>query len=337
MTIRDDDLCDGGPSSRQALSGRLSRRQLLNWSAVVLGGGALAACSSAESAGATNGRYGSTSPSRTLITVAHADDNLLFMSPDELTLIRDGAAVQVVYLTTGDAGRGTAYWHLREAGAKAATAAMAGVSNRWRRGSIHANGYELVLETLIDAPRLTIVFVRLPDGAVDGSGYADTHYESLKKLWTGEIPYISSADGSRYSSAQLESTLASIATQYRPDAIYTQDFLGYFGDGDHTDHVATGLLTTHGVSSQLAGTDGIIGYQGYPIHALPPNVSGELLAKKEQAFLVYSHYDPDGCTPLAECFAPGLFAATYGSWLERQYAVAKIPSGSTVSRAIHLS
>jgi LmbE family N-acetylglucosaminyl deacetylase len=270
--------------------------------------------------------------STTLITVAHADDNLLFMSPDEISLIQGGGAVQVVYLTTGDAGRGGAYWHLREKGAKAATAYMAGVSDVWRTGTIEANGYILTMDTLTDDPRLTIVFMRLPDGNVDGSGYRDTKYQSLMKLWTGVIPSITNADGASFTIDQLADTLAAIAELYQPDTIFTQDFSGTYGNGDHTDHVTTGYLTTQATETYSTNPCSVVGYQGYPISQLPANVSGSPLEAKEQAFLVYSEYDSDGCTPLSECFTPGLFADTYGSWFERQYVAATVPAGAAPQR-----
>ncbi len=274
---------------------------------------------------------------KTLITVAHADDNLLFMSPDEYSLVKAGGAVQVVYLTTGDNGRGSNYWHLREEGARAGAADMAGVPNRWRQGAVTVNGYSLALDTLVADPRLTIIYMRLPDGNVNGSGYRESSYESLRKLWTGEISTIASASRATYTKTQLADTLAGVIRLYKPDTLYTQNFLGNFKNGDHTDHVATGLLTIQAARTGSTKPCPILGYQGYPVHALAANVSGGLLHEKEAAFLAYSKYDPYGCTPLAECFAPGLFAATYGSWLKRQYVVARIPAGSTTPQPVNLT
>jgi LmbE family N-acetylglucosaminyl deacetylase len=315
-----------------AARGLLSRRTFLGAAAI----GAVGAGSAALAAyGLRNSpAAGAESPGSTLITVAHADDNLLFMSPDEYTLIRGGGAVQIVYLTTGASGRGTAYWHLREAAAQAGTASMVGLANRWRRRSVVVNGRALVLDTLVAQPRLTIIFMRLPDGNSNGSGYPETQHQSLMKLWKGEIPAITSADGARYTTDQLVASLAAIARRFRPDTIYTQNFLGHFGNGDHTDHVTTGYLTVRASHRYSAPNRNIFGYQGYPIHLLPPNVSGPLLHHKEEDFLAYSRYDPDGCSSLAECFAPGFLDATYGSWLKRQYVVAKIPAGSSIAQVV---
>jgi LmbE family N-acetylglucosaminyl deacetylase len=314
---------------------QFSRRRFLSSAGACFGGAALVALTpNVLAAGADTRKRlpAGAASSSTLITVAHADDNLLFMSPDEISLIQGGGAVQVVYLTTGDAGRGAAYWHSREQGAKAATAYMAGVSDVWRTGTIEANGYTLTMDTLTHDPRLTIVVMRLPDGGVDGSGYHDTKYQSLKKLWTDVIPTITNADGASFTTDQLAGTLAAIAELYEPNTIFTQDFSGTYGNGDHTDHITTGLLTAQAATTYSTTPCAVVGYQGYPISQLPANVSGTPLEEKEQAFLVYSEYDSSGCTPLSECFTPGLMADTYGSWFERQYVAATIPAGATPQR-----
>lgn len=61
--------------------------------------------------------------------VAHADDDLLFQSPDILHDIQGSNCVTSIYLTAGDSGLGPAYAKSREAGNEAATAAMAGVAD----------------------------------------------------------------------------------------------------------------------------------------------------------------------------------------------------------------
>ncbi len=280
-------------------------------------------------AGASRRSHGGLPPaSSTLIVVAHPDDNLLFISPDELSLIQEGGAVRVVYLTTGDAGRGRAYWRDREKGARAAAASMAGTTDRWHLGTLPVNGYSITLETLAANPNLSLAFVRLPDGGW-GSGYPDTGYQTLMKLWQGTIPTISSADGYTFTTAQLTSTLAAIIAQYAPTSIYTQNFLGSYGNGDHTDHLTTAYFMEAAVIGSGPAPCPVYGYEGYPVDQLPANVSGTPLAEKEQTFYVYSEYDSSGCTSESECFAPGFFANSYGTWLPRQYVVAEIAAGST--------
>jgi LmbE family N-acetylglucosaminyl deacetylase len=254
-----------------------------------------------------------------LITVAHADDNLLFMSPYEPHLARSGAAVTTVYLTTGDAGLGSGYWLLREAGARAGTATIADRPNNWRRQRIVINGYRLNAYTLTADPRYTIIFFRLPDGNSSGAGWANTDYETLGHLWSGTLGAIHSADGARYTRQQLINTLSALLRRFHPTTVLTQNFNGSFGNGDHPDHIATAFLTIAAEDQLTAKVRKTIGFQGYPIHLLPANVFGGDLLEKEKAFFRYSLYDSHGCTSVARCNQPGFPAATYGSWLQRQY------------------
>src|SRR4051794_9535498 len=48
--------------------------------------------------------------------VAHEDDDLLFMNPDIQNDLAAGSCMTTVFLTAGDGGYGTAYWHERELG-----------------------------------------------------------------------------------------------------------------------------------------------------------------------------------------------------------------------------
>src|SRR5689334_18853342 len=63
--------------------------------------------------------------------VAHEDDDLLFIYPPTSQDATRGRCLTTVYLTAGDDGRGASYWHRREAGAMAAYAQMAGVTDAW--------------------------------------------------------------------------------------------------------------------------------------------------------------------------------------------------------------
>jgi LmbE family N-acetylglucosaminyl deacetylase len=308
----------------------LSRRLFLRSSAAVAGGSALAAFGLGSVSAARTRQQGQSKGNpngTTLITCAHADDNLLFMSPDEYTLIAGGGSVRVVYLTTGDAGKGQTYWEGREQGAQAGAANMAGLTNPWTSGTYTVRGHSLPMVTLESSPDISIIFMRLPDGG-DGNGYADTDYESLMKLWTGEIKTIESADGDVYKTNDLVNTLASIIHKYKPDTVFTQNFDGSFGNGDHTDHVATGFLTQAAATTLSPIPFNVYGYQGYPVSSMPANVSGTLLAAKENAFEAYAPYDVNACSPLGECYAPGFFEDTYGTWLPRQYQVAEISAGT---------
>ena len=111
-----------------------------------------------------------TQGSKDQIFVAHEDDDLLFMNPDLMTRIRNGARVQTIYVTAGDKDKGPDYWMSREAGVKEAYAYMADVPNIWRRGALKIENKKIVKFTLKDAPRINLIFLRLPDGIDDRNG-----------------------------------------------------------------------------------------------------------------------------------------------------------------------
>jgi LmbE family N-acetylglucosaminyl deacetylase len=258
--------------------------------------------------------------------VAHADDSILFMNPDLLELIRHGGAVESVFTTTGDDGLGMAYALDREQAALAAIASMAGAANAWSKQTVTADGHRLTTETLTTNPQMTVVFMRLPDGSTNGSGSADTSHQSLEKLWTGSIPTIGTLDRTNaYTKQSLTSTLAAMINNYHPNVIWTQNYLGTYGNGDHSDHTTTGYFTV-AARAQYRGTPPpLVAFMGYPISKLPANVSGALERAKEDAFFVYSQHDSHGCTTLSVC-TRGLLGATVSKWFARQYIAGVIPS-----------
>src|ERR1700722_8396652 len=69
--------------------------------------------------------------SSSMYIVAHADDTLLFQSPQLLADIQSGRHVTAVYLTAGDDGQPKSYWSVRESGTEAAFASMANAANTW--------------------------------------------------------------------------------------------------------------------------------------------------------------------------------------------------------------
>jgi LmbE family N-acetylglucosaminyl deacetylase len=259
--------------------------------------------------------------------VAHADDSILFMNPDLLELIRNGGAIESVFTTVGDDGLGLAYAGDREQGALAAIAYMAGAANTWSEKTVSYDGHGLTTDILTTDPKMTAVFMRLPDGSTDGSGWADTSYQSLKKLWTGSISTIGTLDRTgSYTKQSLTDTLAAMITSYHPNVIWTQDYRGQYENGDHSDHTTTAYFTV-AARAQYRGTPPrLVGFMGYPIGKLPANVSGALESAKEDTFVVYSQHDSHGCPELSEC-THGFLGATVNKWFARQYIAGVIPKG----------
>ncbi|HSW96907.1 MAG TPA: hypothetical protein VLF89_03700, partial [Candidatus Saccharimonadales bacterium] len=132
----------------------------------------------------------------TLNVVAHPDDDILFLNPDINHEIANGKCLTTAYTTAGDGNLGQQYWSTRMQGVEASYAQMAGVSNSWSDSYITINGHSVSVSTLNNNSKISLVFFKLPDGQSDGSGFSNNNYESLQKLWLGQINSLHSVDGS---------------------------------------------------------------------------------------------------------------------------------------------
>lgn len=254
--------------------------------------------------------------------VAHQDDDLLFQSPDLVRDIMAGRCVRTVFLTAGDAARGETYWKGRESGSMAAYAQMAGVPDAWTTSDAEVSGHPLRLETLTGAPRISLVFMRLPDGNRNGSGMIVHDHESLMRLWQGAISSISAVDGSStYTDASLTSTLAALMNSFHPTTVRTQDWTIPFRHGDNADHTATALFARQ-ADQHYASAHTLLAYGGYPMWTRLPNVTGEGLKDKKDAFLAYATHDTLMC--LAP-WCPGDLVSSLR--LSREYIVASQSTG----------
>lgn len=250
----------------------------------------------------------------TLSIVAHQDDDLLFLNPDILHTIQQGRCVRTVYITAGDAGLGASYWQGREQGEKAAYAQMAGVKNEWSQQDAGIRNHPIPIFTLKENAKLSLAFIRLPDGGGDGSGFGADANQSLKKLWNGDISTISAVDGSSsYTKQQLVDTILSLMTAAQPAQIATLNYLGTYASGDHSDHISTGYFA-YEAHKRYTKAHAITAYVGYPMTYWDATIFGTDKTAKQQAFFSYGQYDPNVCKTEQACAS-----TDYGRWFERQY------------------
>jgi LmbE family N-acetylglucosaminyl deacetylase/NOL1/NOP2/fmu family ribosome biogenesis protein len=262
---------------------------------------------------------------RTMFVVAHEDDDLLFQSPQLLEDIEDGDCVRTVFLTAGDAGMSESYWKGREAGSRAAYAEMAAVANTWTASKITANSRKIQLETLNGNSNVSQVNMRLPDGSNPGTGYTSTGNQSLAKLWRSQhsepagltpISQINAIDGSAsYDYEDLIETLSALIAEFEPDVISTQDYVGKFGEGDHSDHIATAYFTNLADAS-YRDEHVLVSYMDYQTRFQAQNVFPPLLETKSQVYLTYAAHDPQTCQTLEQCNQ--IPFQEYGEWFKRQ-------------------
>jgi len=216
---------------------------------------------------------------------AHEDDWQLFMSP---SVYRDtqSAATKVVfvYLTAGDGGAGSTtsgkaapYYLAREHGARLSAMFIANVPAgevTSTESSVSIAGHVLTRYTY---GRTVSYFLRLPDGNMDGDGYAATGLQSLRRLHEGAIAWASSVDGaSRYHGWQdLISTLRAVIDRERESAtkvwVNIPDIDPDVNPGDHSDH----QQSAQAVLSAVRDLDcvGKAFYVDYAAAKLEPNLT----------------------------------------------------------------
>ncbi|HSX39747.1 MAG TPA: PIG-L family deacetylase [Candidatus Saccharimonadales bacterium] len=261
----------------------------------------------------------------TLNVVAHPDDDILFLNPDINHEIANGKCLITAYTTAGDGNLGQQYWSTRMQGVEAAYAQMSGVSNSWSDSYITINGHSVSVSTLNNNSKISLVFFKLPDGQSDGSGFSNNNYESLQKLWLGQINSLHSVDGSTsYTKQDLINSITSLMNTYHPDEINTQNYKdAYDYNADHSDHYSTAYFTNE--AHKLYTTAHVFtGYYGYQTASFNSNVSGNDLTKKQDAFFAYTPYDLQVCQTLSSC-DPN----RYGAWFSRQYIVDSVSTAST--------
>jgi LmbE family N-acetylglucosaminyl deacetylase len=251
-----------------------------------------------------------------LNVVAHEDDDLLFINPSIQGDIRAGKCVITVYMTAGDANNGSAYWLGRENGEKAAYAQMAGSSNSWTQYDAGVPNHPIPLFNLNSASSISLLFMRLPDGNSSGVGFPNYNYESLLKLWNGDIATIHTVDtSSSYSRQAVIDTVAFLMNTYAPDQINTQNYFDPMNFSiDHSDHYVTAHITQE-ANTQYIALHTFTGYYDYEISSRPVNLSNADATEKQNSFLTYSPYDPAVCQTVSECQI-----TRYADWWTRQYA-----------------
>ena len=261
--------------------------------------------------------------------VAHEDDSIFFQNPDLQRDISSGRCVQTIYLTAGDAGSGFSYWGAREDGVKAAYAQMAGLANTWTQSDAGISGHPIPVFSLQGRPTISLLFLRLPDGNLDGSGFSNYQRQSLQKLWQGSISSISAVNGSSsYTLSGLSNTLTQLMTMYGPDEVATQDFVGSFNDGDHSDHHAAAYLTKSAGQAYVTPHT-LVGYQDYGISARPVNLSQADSSAKQATYFTYAPYDVLVCQTVAQCQQG---SGDYAKWWQRQYVVGVIQQPGSASQ-----
>lgn len=252
--------------------------------------------------------------------VAHQDDDLLFMNPDIIHELRQGSCIRTVYLTAGDGGQGELYWLGRQTGAERAYNTMLNSQAVWTHTIVRlADKQFITLANPIGHPNVGLIFMNLPDGNLNGSGFNATNSESIHKLASGGIDKIHSVDNqSEYTADQLIDALTVILRRYQPVKLQAQTRHNTNQTfSDHSDHLAVGYFAEKVIDryGQNGGTLDAKFYEGYPIRARRENVSGDDMEQKAAAFFSYATSDSSVCESMQVCAKD----TAYIFYLRRQY------------------
>ena len=216
---------------------------------------------------------------------AHQDDWQLFMNP---SAFRDVLAANTkcvfIHMTAGDAGLGIGnggrkypLYLARENGAECAIRFMA--ESDWTPPAekvalpMTFNGHPI---PRVNYRNTVAYFLRLPDGGPDGTGYADTGYQSLKRLANGQIEKLSAIDGmaSYHGWKDLVATLRSIVDFERGDApsvhLNVPEPDSVINPNDHSDHFMTAKAALNAAQDLTCARR--LYYVGYASAELPENL-----------------------------------------------------------------
>jgi LmbE family N-acetylglucosaminyl deacetylase len=256
--------------------------------------------------------------------VAHSDDDILFMNPDIARSIKEGNCVRTVYMTSGDAGEQDDYWRSRERGAEAAYGHMAGYgASRWDRRVLQfGKTRSVTVSTPRDNPKLSLIFLRIPDGNLTGEGFLRNGFKSMSGLMADQSSVVRTVDGrSEYSIETLSRTIVRLIHTYQPNEIRTQSTYSGPLNQEHADHIATGRIVSLALAGYLTehSNSGLAVplsfYRGYAGRELSSNLGAADISAKKAIFLKYARHDPAVCRTGLICTGAGV----YGEYLTRQY------------------
>ena len=280
-------------------------------------------------------------PRLQVFVVAHADDWQLFMGEVVVEALRRGDPVLAVLTNAGDAGRGNEFWRTREVAALAsvrAAEALAGVpatTPLCNSMYVPGHGWPVTRASLVAGagthrvrgcrtPRMTTVFLRLPDGKPGGTGYAVHGFTSMKKLADSTIGRLDALDSSASYRGidDLSAAVTGIIREHQRLGltmhVHTADPDLLANPIDHSDHRVTGQLA---IEAARALRVPVTLYSGYSNVRRADNLTPEAAAWKSYCFVAYDR----------------AMMTTHGSWsayAENAWAHAQYLS-RTYARAYH--
>lgn len=249
--------------------------------------------------------------SRDLAIVAHSDDDLVFLQPDQLErALRGGATIAYVSDGRADADR-------RHAGLMLAYSAATGIDG-WQCGWLQLAAHAVEHCRLEDA-HLSLIFLGYPEGAPDGKDPT-----SIARLWDGTLDVaITIGDvPTAYTRDGVLDVLSEIVALTQPRTVRTLDIAGIHGV-DHADHatVASAALLAVAGAPLIPGVPipELISFRADGNDADPATLIDPLFDRSAGVLAYY-----DGCVErTAACGEPApAITEDHARALRRRYAMA---------------
>lgn len=229
---------------------------------------------------------------------AHEDDWQLFMNPSAFDDVAGGAAKTVfIHTTAGDAGMGMGaggrkhpFFLARENGAETAMRFMTDADGMPTTRSVTTmtfNGHPI---HRVGYRNTVSYFLRLPDGNLDGAGFFDTGFQSLKRLASGDIMTFAAVDGSTvyHGWRDLTATLKAIVSHERGALALAQLNVAEtdqrLNPNDHSDHQMTAKAALD-AAADLPCTRRVY-YINYASARLPENLNPQQRDRDSSVFAV---------------------------------------------------
>ncbi|KAF2800570.1 hypothetical protein K505DRAFT_355540 [Melanomma pulvis-pyrius CBS 109.77] len=240
---------------------------------------------------------------------AHPADSLLFQNPDLFHDFYVFKCITVVVFTSADRGITGNFSNSLERGLEDAYSYMAGrpmSETAWSETRVKLNGKAVLIRSLRETSNVQILYLRLPDGATDGEGYAANNKESLKKLYRKKIRTVTAIDGSAtYTLDTLKGLIATVLKQRKARDIRVLDFKTPVPEQnemtyDHTDHSVSARIVVEVLKrDKIKGN--LTGYAGSFMRKLDPTINGTEFTIKVDTFFQYASHDKHMCQDYVKC------------------------------------
>ncbi|MBI2602497.1 MAG: PIG-L family deacetylase [Deltaproteobacteria bacterium] len=256
-----------------------------------------------------------------VFVVPHPDDWQLSMGDYAFDLIdSEKTEVLMIIVDAGDAGRSNSYWQSREKGSLASVRSVL-------KTPIFTGGADEVVDSLeMGTKQLTrytlrnvrMVFLRLPDGLVQGGGTEIGNFESIYKLYKDQIPSITSVDHvNTFTLGELKETLGGIVAgtfqdKTKPIRFYIQD-PGPESHFSHSDHFATQAVARDVISGLGYRFCQTLAFEDYRTAKKTENITDNRQNNKTR---LIEAYDLVVLTEHGEC---NLCFVNHYKWLTRSY------------------